>query len=420
MSSKIERPRGQLSWLLDIPRRMTSAISGLFCCFLLNRLANNLECGGIHFILPGQKEIKFKTAKKGPNAIIKFRSYTGILRLCFGGYMGLGEGYVNGDWSTPSLKELFQFGIENQEKFRTRLSGNYLARIPRKIFRILNRNSKKGSKRNISYHYDLGNEFYKLWLDSSMTYSSGFYEDPGLSLEEAQLKKYRRIIETLGIRSNHHVLEIGCGWGGFSELVAEETGATITGITISKEQFDYACNRIQKAGLNKKAKIQLSDYREVSGTYDRIVSIEMLEAVGEAYWPDFFNTIAKNLAPNGKAIVQVIFVPDKRFANYRRKSDFIQRHIFPGGMLISPKMMEKQAQKVGLSISECFSFGSSYGTTLNRWHDRFIDNWGLIEALGFDGRFKRLWEYYLNYTAAGFQAGTINVGQFLLQKNIES
>ena len=420
MSSKIERPRGQLSWLLDIPRRMTSAISGLFCCFLLNRLANNLECGGIHFILPGQKEIKFKTAKKGPNAIIKFRSYTGILRLCFGGYMGLGEGYVNGDWSTPSLKELFQFGIENQEKFRTRLSGNYLVRIPRKIFRILNRNSKKGSKRNISYHYDLGNEFYKLWLDSSMTYSSGFYEDPGLSLEEAQLKKYRRIIETLGIRSNHHVLEIGCGWGGFSELVAEETGATITGITISREQFDYACNRIQKAGLNKKAKIQLSDYREVSGTYDRIVSIEMLEAVGVAYWPDFFNTIAKNLAPNGNSIVQVIFVPDKRFANYRRKSDFIQRHIFPGGMLISPKMMEKQAQKVGLSISECFSFGSSYGTTLNRWHDRFIDNWRLIEALGFDGRFKRLWEYYLNYTAAGFQAGTINGGQFLLQKNIES
>ena len=266
----------------------------------------------------------------------------------------------------------------------------------------------------------MGNDFYKLWLDSSMTYSSGFYEDPGSSLEEAQLKKYRRIIKTLGIKSNHRVLEIGCGWGGFAELVAKETGAKVTGITISGEQFDYACNRIQKAGLNNNAKIQLSDYREVSGTYDRIVSIEMLEAVGEAYWPDFFNTIAKNLAPCGKAIIQVIFVPDKRFANYRKKTDFIQRHIFPGGMLISPKMMEKQAQKVGLGVSECFSFGSSYGTTLDRWHDRFIDNWRQIEALGFDGRFKRLWEYYLNYTAAGFQAGTINVGQFLLKKNIES
>lgn len=419
MSSKLERGTGQITGLIAIYHRIWSSVRGRMCQFLLRKLMAGLECGCIRFILPDQQEINFAGNESGPTATLEFNSYSGIFRLCFGGYMGLGEGYINGDWTTPSLRSLFHFGITNQEPFKKKLSGNHLIKISRRMLRFLQRNSKTGSKRNISYHYDLGNDFYKLWLDSSMTYSSGLYEDLGVSLEEAQYRKYRRIIQKLELKPYHRVLEIGCGWGGFAEIVAKETGASVTAITISQEQYEYAVNRVKKVGLQEKVDIQLLDYREVSGNYDRVVSIEMLEAVGESYWPDYFNTIAQNLKQNGKALVQVIFVPDKRFESYRSKSDFIQRHIFPGGMLPSPKMMTRQAQMAGLIVDESFNFGSSYGRTLDQWHHRFIENWGLIEVMGFDDRFKRLWEYYLNYTAAGFHAGTIDVGQFLIQKNVE-
>jgi len=418
MSSKLERNVRAIRSDIALHRRLTSWLVGGMCNVMLARLMAGIENGSICFILPDGREIKFRSTIDGPNAVLQFNSYAGILRLCFGGYMGLGEGYVGNSWTTPSLKTLFQFGIGNQESLKKKLSGSPLSRGIRKIIRWIQRNTKTGSKRNIAYHYDLGNEFYELWLDPSMTYSSALFENSEESLEEAQIGKYRRIVKELDIQPNHRILEIGCGWGGFAEFVAKETGASVTAITISQEQYDYAIDRIDKSDLSDKVEIKMLDYREVAAEYDRIVSIEMLEAVGEEYWPDYFRIIAESLAKGGKAMVQVILVPDARFENYRQKSDFIQRHIFPGGMLLSPSEMKKQTAHAGLVIDECYNFGSSYGKTLNRWSDHFSENWTDIQRLGFDDRFKRLWEYYLNYTAAGFHAGTIDVGQFLLKKKL--
>lgn len=415
MSSKLERNAKAIRSDIAFHQRLTSWLAGRMCSFLLARLMAGIDNGSICFILPDERELEFRSATNGPNAVLRFKSYAGIFRLCFGGYMGLGEGYVSDDWATPSLRTLFQFGINNQGPLKIKLSGSPLAKVIRKLIRLIQRNTKTGSRRNIAYHYDLGNEFYELWLDPSMTYSSALFENSEQSLEEAQIAKYRRIVKELDIQPNHRILEIGCGWGGFAEFVARETGASVTAITISQEQHDYAVKRIAESGLRDKVEIQMLDYREVSAQYDRIVSIEMLEAVGEAYWPDYFRIIAQSLAEGGEAMVQVILVPDARFENYRQKSDFIQRHIFPGGMLLSPSEMEKQTCSADLVIDECYKFGSSYGKTLDQWSDHFSENWADIEGLGFDDRFKRLWEYYLNYTAAGFHAGTIDVGQFLLR-----
>lgn len=395
---------------------VVSWVSYAFCRFLLERLMGGIEAGSISFKLPCGREIECVGIRGGLNVAMHFHSYIGILRLAFGGYMGLGEGYLAGDWSTPSLRNLFQFGINNQESLKKNLAGALPIRILRKFLRFTEKNSQTGSKRNIAYHYDLGNAFYEEWLDPSMTYSSALFA-PGVNdLQEGQNSKYRRIMNQLDIRAEHHVLEIGCGWGGFAEFVARETGASVTAITISQEQFDYATTRVRIVGLQENIQIKLLDYRELSGQYDRIVSIEMLEAVGEAYWPDYFRIISNCLKKEGQAMIQVITVPDHRFENYRRKSDFIQRHIFPGGMLISPSEITNKALDTGMLVADAFYFGDSYSHTLDLWHDRFLERWNQIEKQGFDNRFRRLWEYYLNYTSAGFNAGTINVGQFRLTK----
>jgi len=397
-------------WLLA---RAFHAASG----FLLRRLMLGLETGSIVFILPSGREISFGTGRDGPEAVMRFRSYAGIFRLVFGGYIGLGEGYVAGDWSTPSLRTVFRFGLANRESLQKRLSGTVAVRLISAVLRIAHRNSVSGSHRNISYHYDLGNGFYESWLDPSMTYSSGIFETETATLEEAQVAKYRRIIDNLQIEPHHRVLEIGCGWGGFAEFVAREMGASVTAVTVSQKQYDYAANRITRAGLQDKVEIQLRDYRALSKQYDRIVSIEMLEAVGEPYWPGYFRILNESLTQDGQAMIQVITVPDNRFDYYRSESDFVQRHIFPGGMLLSPGEMDRQSGAAGLVMKDAFFFGRSYGITLDHWHDRFSSNWPHIEASGFDERFRRLWSYYLNYTAAGFHAGTIDVGQFLLIKS---
>ena len=385
--------------------------------FLLRRLMLGLETGSIVFILPGDHEIRCHAGRNGPDAVMQFHSFAGIFHLCFGGYIGLGEGYVAGDWSTPSLRTVFGFGLANRESLQRRLSGTVVVRLTSAVLRITHRNSVSGSRRNIAYHYDLGNAFYEYWLDPSMTYSSGIFETETFTLEEAQVAKYRRIIDKLHIEPHHRVLEIGCGWGGFAEFVARETGASVTAITVSQEQYDYAVNRIARAGLQDQVDIQLRDYRALSGQYDRIVSIEMLEAVGEPYWPGYFRILNDNLTQDGQAMIQVITVPDNGFDYYRSESDFVQRHIFPGGMLVSPGEMERQSKAAGMAVKDAFHFGRSYGITLEHWYDQFSHNWPQIEEIGFDERFRRLWSYYLNYTAAGFHAGTIDVGQFLLTKS---
>ena len=404
-SSKKVRNIPVISWVIHT-----------LCAFLLERLMKGLDAGRIRFIFPDGREIECWGKQRGPNADIQFHSYAGIFRLAFGGYTGLGEGYLAADWSTTSLRSIFQFGITNQESLRKRLAGAAPVLLLRKFLRFTERNTQKGSKRNIAHHYDLGNAFYEEWLDPSMTYSSALFEPDVKDLQDAQHAKYRRIVDQLDIQPHHRVLEIGCGWGGFAEFAAKETGASVTGITISREQFEYATDRIARAGLKERVQIELIDYREVSGEFDRVVSIEMLEAVGEAYWPDYFRVVSNSLKDDGKAMIQVITVPNDRFENYRRKSDFIQRYIFPGGMLISPDEMTNQASETGLTLDDTYFFGSSYGHTLDLWQDRFTERWTEIEKQGFDDRFRRLWEYYLNYTSAGFHAVTINVGQFHLTK----
>ena len=281
----------------------------------------------------------------------------------------------------------------------------------------MQRNSIRGSRKNIADHYDLGNDFFIEWLDSTMTYSSALFEKKTDTLHSAQNNKYQRIIDELKIEKSQNILEIGCGWGGFAEYAAKKAKANIFGVTISKEQCEYARNRITQANLEDKVKISLQDYRALTGQYDRIVSIEMLEAVGKSYWPAYFKTIADRLKKNGSAMVQVITVPDEYFDYYSNGMDFIQRYIFPGGMLICPRMLEEQSEKAGLTLIRAHMFGSSYAQTLEQWQSSFQIRWDKIEKLGFDEKFKRIWEYYLDYTAAGFRSGAIDVGQFHLRKS---
>lgn len=385
---------------------------------ILRKITGSIESGGITFVLPDSRKVECGSGVEGPQAVIKLHSFKTLQRLVSSGYLGLAEGYIHKEWSSPSLRNVFDFGAANMEALDQNLSGNKFVRVSNKVIKFLKRNNKSGSKKNISAHYDLGNNFFAEWLDHTMTYSSGIYEaEVSTELASAQEAKYRRIIEKLDIQSHHSVLEIGCGWGGFAEFAARETGAQITGLTISKEQHDFAVDRITNAGLQQKVDIQLKDYRDITGTYDRIVSIEMLEAVGQEFWPTYFDTVSKSMVKDGEAMIQVITIPDDRFDQYCESVDFIQRYIFPGGMLPSPEKMSEHSAASGLGLTDAFMFGPSYSRTLDSWQESFQKKWAAIKPHGFDDRFKRVWEYYLDYTSAGFRAGTIDVGQFHLKKH---
>ena len=383
---------------------------------ILRKLTESISSGSVIFKLENGKAIICDSGYKGPDAIINIHSYKVIKRLLSAGYLGLAEGYINKEWSSPSLENVFNFGAANMIALDQNLTENLFVRLSSKLTRFLQKNSKRGSRKNIANHYDLGNDFFLEWLDPTMTYSSGLFSDKKEKLNIAQNRKYQRIIDELDIEESQSVLEIGCGWGGFAEYTARKTGSNILGITISREQHDFAVKRIDRTDLAEKVTISLQDYREVTGQYDKIVSIEMLEAVGEAYWPVYFKTISDRLNKNGTAMIQVITVPDGYFDYYRNSMDFIQRYIFPGGMLLCPAKIKEHSEKVGLKLIDAHMFGSSYAQTLKQWQLAFQTRWDRIEKLGFDEKFKRIWEYYLDYTAAGFRSGSINVGQFHLRK----
>jgi cyclopropane-fatty-acyl-phospholipid synthase len=321
-----------------------------------------------------------------------------------------------GEWDSPDIASLLEIVARNTEGLRDFFAGKPLAQFLNRIFHLLNRNSKAGSKRNIMAHYDLGNGFYKRWLDPSMTYSSARYERPGQDLAEAQHNKYRALAQRMQLGPDHHVLEIGCGWGGFAEFAAKEVGARVTGITISPEQYDFARKRLFEQGLADKADIRLQDYRDTSGHFDRVASIEMFEAVGEKYWPAYFQKVHDVLKPGGHAGLQIITISDAYFDVYRRSVDFIQKYVFPGGMLPSPSALQQQVSQAGLTWRGEDRFGRDYAETLADWHRRFTAAWDDIRAMGFDERFRRLWTYYLSYCEAGFRAGSIDVTQIALQK----
>jgi cyclopropane-fatty-acyl-phospholipid synthase len=335
-----------------------------------------------------------------------------LSRVLMRGDLGFAESYMAGEWDTNDLTALLKAIGANESGSRIR-QGLFSERMRERVRHALRSNSRHGSRRNIAYHYDLSNDFYTRWLDPTMTYSSAIFDEPGLSLEAAQQRKYQRLLDALEARPGDHILEIGCGWGGFAEEAARR-GCRVTGVTLSREQLAYARNRIRKAGLDGLVTLEFRDYRDIAEEYDHIVSIEMFEAVGERYWPLYFEKIGACLRPGGKAALQIITIDESAYHYYRRRTDFIQRYIFPGGMLPPVERLEQLAQDAGLAIREQYLHGHDYARTLKHWHRAFDACRDEIQALGFDEGFRRMWKYYLSYCETGFLLGRIDLLQLVL------
>jgi cyclopropane-fatty-acyl-phospholipid synthase len=376
--------------------------------WFLRRLLSRIAVGRLSIVTPEGERLWSGPAAPGPQAAIVLKTWRAMRRLMLDGDIGLAEAYRDGDFSTPDLTALIELGARNDATLRQLVSGTWPARLLNRLRHWRNANSRAGSRRNITAHYDLGNDFYRQWLDKSMTYSSALYEAPTDMLEAAQDRKLDRIVEMLALAGGEHVLEIGCGWGALAERLARE-GCRVTAITLSPSQLAYAQRRVTEAGLADRVELRLQDYRDLTGHFDRIVSIEMIEAVGRDYWPTYFATLRRSLAPGGHAVLQAITIDHVLFEPYQRGMDFIQRFIFPGGCLPSVLALEDAAASAGLATIERFSFGESYAATLREWRRRFLERWPQIAAQGFDEEFRKLWEFYLCYCEAGFRAGTIDV-----------
>jgi cyclopropane-fatty-acyl-phospholipid synthase len=384
---------------------------------LLLQFARMIQAGRLKIMLPDGSAHYFEGREPGPSATLVIKDPKMVARLAFGGSLGLAEGYLDGMWDSPNVTDVLRLGTANEMALDSMLRGKPWARFLSWTMHRLRPNSRKGSRRNIAEHYDLGNDFYREFLDPSMTYSSAIFAPGENSLEAAQAEKYRALCRALKLQPGMTVLEIGCGWGGFAEIAAGEFGAVVTGITLSREQLAFAQARAEKAGLRSKISFRLEDYRDTRGTYDRIASIEMFEAVGEEYWPAYFATLRQRLVPGGLAGIQVITIADRLFADYRKTADFIQRHVFPGGMLPSPTRLREEITAAGLTTGAELWFGRDYAETLRRWQLEFQSAWGRISALQaqYDARFKRLWEFYLGYCEVGFDAGFTDVGQIIIR-----
>jgi cyclopropane-fatty-acyl-phospholipid synthase len=372
----------------------------------------HFHCGRLKIVLPSQEFIERQGDKPGPQAILKVHRWRALWRMALDGEHGFADGYLAGDWSTPDLKSLLEFCLRNEETVMKPASGSWLTRFRNRLFHRSCENTKRGSRRNIAAHYDLGNEFYREWLDRDMNYSSAMYAG-GETLEAAQKNKLDRAVELLDLKGGEKVLEIGCGWGALAERVVRR-GCNIVGLTLSKEQLAYATARLAHGVGNGNADLRLQDYRDVAGRYDRIASIEMLEAVGEKYWKTYFAKLKECLREGGSAVLQVITIDESRYDNYRSHPDFIQRYIFPGGMLPTPSIVAREAKNAGLKLVHQESFGESYAKTLREWQNRFLHAWPKIEMLGFDQRFRRMWEFYLTYCEIGFAFGAVDVKFFKL------
>ena len=382
----------------------------------LDTITRGWMAGDVTFVTPDGRALRLRSETGGPSAIIRIRNFRFIRRALMAGDIGFAEAYAAGEWETPDLTAVLSVFSLNFQNLTHVTEGNPLVGVLNFLGHVLKANSRKGSRRNIHAHYDLGNAFYSRWLDPSMTYSSARYQNGADSLEAAQKEKYGALAHRMSLSADHHVLEIGCGWGGFAEFAAGEIGARVTGITISKEQHDFARRRMFEAGLAERADIQLIDYRDVTGEFDRVASIEMFEAVGEKYWPTYFQTVHDRLKPDGRAGLQIITIQDDLFEGYRRRADFIQRYIFPGGMLISESRLRKETERAGLSWSEPDRFGLDYAATLAIWKQRFGSAWDEIRRLGFDERFRSIWDFYLSYCEAGFRTGRTDVIQIGLAR----
>jgi cyclopropane-fatty-acyl-phospholipid synthase len=384
---------------------------------LMLRLVARLRRGALELQLPDGSVRRFEGAEAGPRAVLRLNNDRLPRRYLSGGSVGFAESYIDGDWDSPDLPTLLELLDRNQDAWGSGYYGAGLVRWLGRLRHLLRPNSRRGSRKNIHAHYDLGNDFFGAWLDPTMTYSSARFTAETQDLSAAQLEKYRTLARLIGLSPGHSLLEIGCGWGSFALVAAKEFGAKVTSLTISRAQHAHASARVQAEGLADRIEIRLQDYRDASGLYDRLASIEMFEAVGERWWPVFFGKVRDRLVSGGVAGLQIITIADRHFAEYRRGADFIQRYVFPGGMLPSPTALREQVARAGLEERARLAFGDSYARTLGLWANRFDAAWGRITHLGFDTRFRRLWHYYLAYCEAGFRTGSTDVVQLAIARS---
>jgi len=379
-------------------------------------LAKRMKNGRLDFVLPDGRRFRAEGLNPGPMAEIHVREPDVFARLIREGDLGFCEAYLENGWATPDLQAVMDVVQAGNNEVLDGFPGFALVRGYERLRFWLHGNSRRQARKNIAAHYDLGNAFYRLWLDDSMTYSSALFRSGQESLETAQEAKYASLVDRMGVAPGDHVLEIGCGWGGFAEYAAARRGLRVTCLTISQAQFDFATARIKAAGLAERVTIKLQDYRDERGVYDGIASIEMFEAVGEKYWPLYFATLRERLKPGRQATLQIITIGDDRFALYRRSVDFIQKYIFPGGMLPSPSALRAEIARAGLVFQHSVEFGQSYSQTLRRWYDTFNARWPQVQAMGFDDRFRRMWNLYLTSCAGAFQGGNCDVTQLTVKR----
>jgi cyclopropane-fatty-acyl-phospholipid synthase len=397
---------------LDRRSRSLSRLRLWLARWLIARATRGVSVGRLEIVLPSKERLEISGSGPGPEADIQFHKWRSIVRILAGGDVALAVSYRDGEWTSSDLPGLIEWGARNDESLTDSIKGSAAARLVNRIAHRLNANTRIGSRRNILAHYDLGNAFYRLWLDRSMTYSSAIFPTADATLEIAQETKLSRIVEELRLDGAQTVLEIGSGWGALATAIARSGKAQVTGLTISPAQLDDARARARVEGVEDRIDFKLMDYRDVGGIFDRIVSIEMIEAVGKEYLGTYFETIRKSLRPGGLGVVQAITIAEDRFATYCRRPDFIQRYIFPGGFLPSKAHLREHLEAHGLRLLSSDHFGDSYALTLREWRRRFLVAWPEIEKLGFQESFKRLWEFYLSYCEGGFRAGVIDVGLY--------
>ena len=419
------RRRGKRGRALNDPQNVTfglvkasagGAARASFGARLISRLVPRLDFGQLHLTLPNGDSVSIASRAPGPHATVALRRWRALRRLVMGGDIGFGEAYIAGDWTSPDLVGVVRLAARNATTMERAISGWRLGRAIERLRHLGRANSRRGSRRNIMAHYDLGNDFYFRWLDGAMQYSAALYAEAFDTLETAQQHKLARISELLRLAGGESVLEIGCGWGGLAERLASRHGACVTALTLSPAQRAWASRLAVASGLAARIDVRLQDYRDVEGTFDRIVSVEMLEAVGEAWWPTYFRVLRERLKPGGHAVIQVITIDDERFEAYRRTPDFIQKHVFPGGLLPSPSTLKGQIAQAGLTLARSETFGFSYAKTLAEWRARFLAHWPEIRRQGFDERFRRLWTYYLCYCEAGFLEAALDVGLYVIER----
>ncbi|MEO1249978.1 MAG: cyclopropane-fatty-acyl-phospholipid synthase family protein [Pseudomonadota bacterium] len=381
------------------------------------RFVCHITHGSLEIRLPDGRRVKVESGTEGPAAELYIHDYGFFPRLFKDADLGVAEAYLDGQWSSPDPTSFLQLFAVNFDAYDAFLKRHKVLNLLNRLRHFFNRNTRSGARRNISAHYDMGNDFFAAWLDPTMTYSSAYFAEGANDLPTAQTAKYRAIANSLGLSDRHSVLEIGCGWGGFAEFAARDIGCNVVGLTISKEQYDFTKKRLFDAGLTEKVDVRLRDYRDETDSFDRIVSIEMIEAVGEKYWPTYFAALRDRLVEGGRAGIQAITIRQDMFDTYRRSPDFIQRHIFPGGMLPTRDILSDLGAHTGLPLVSERAFGLDYARTLEQWRERFEAAWPTLTPLGFDERFRRLWTYYLHYCEAGFRGGSIDVHQFCFAKS---